>query len=69
MHYRQGSIHRHYVSDIDIFLKTLHNAVCQSPSCDAETKEAERKQYEEGVFPLRDNALAPHTRVKIWQDE
>ncbi len=38
-------------------------------SFDAATKEAERKKYEEGVYPLRDRASAPRVRMRRWQDE
>jgi len=69
MHYRQGSLYRRYVSDIGSLLKTLHTDVCQTPSLDADTKEAERKKYEEGVYPQRDSAMAPRVRMKRWQDE
>jgi hypothetical protein len=69
MHYRQGSLYRRYVSDIDGLLKTLHAEVCQVDSFDAATKEAERKKYEEGIFPMRDSASAPRARMKRWQDE
>ena len=69
MHYRQGSLHRRYVSDIDSLLKTQHGQVCSQDSEDAATKETERKKYEDGVFLSRDVVTAPRVRVKRWQDE
>ncbi|MEY3182584.1 MAG: hypothetical protein RLZ35_569 [Pseudomonadota bacterium] len=69
MHYRQGSPYRGYTSELDNFLRTLHTQVCQTASADANTKEIERKKYEEHLYPMRDSATVPRVRIKRWQDE